>query len=271
MLSFASALENVRRTSPLVHCISNQVAANDCANAVLACGASPIMADDPAEAAEVTALCRGLSLSLGTISPRKAQALLLAGKKANELNLPVLFDPVGVGVSQLRRDTAEKLLAQVQLTALRCNVSEMQALLDTGKTTRGVDADTALNTAASVELLARTAAEKLHCVVTVTGATDVVTDGTKTYFIHGGHRLMRSVTGTGCMLSVITAAFLAANPDTPLEAAATAAAAMGLCGRQAAQRMQPQDGTGSYRVYLMDALLRLEPSMLAEFENEVKQ
>lgn len=256
MTAFGSQLDNVRRTSPLVHCISNLVTANDCANIVLAAGASPIMADAPEEVEEITALSRALCLSLGTPSPRKAEAMQRAGRQAARLGLPVVFDPVGVGASQFRQGIAAALLQEVPLAVLRCNASELQALSGQRQASRGVDAAAA---PAQQELLplARQFAAEHHCVVAVTGAEDIVTDGTTAYGIRNGTPLLRQVTGAGCMLSVLTAAFVGANPGTPLEAAAAAVCAMGLCGQTAAARLHGGEGTGTLRVALMDAVSTL--------------
>ncbi len=261
-------LKQVQETSPLVHCISNQVASNDCANIVLACGASPIMAEDPEEVAEVTAISRAVSLSLGTPNPRKAEALLRAGKKANELEIPVVFDPVGVGVSAFRKKIARDFLNEVHPTILRCNCSELRTLCLEEANARGVDADAKQEQDENENIqLAKRAAKQLNCIVAMTGKEDIVTDGEQVCLGHNGTPLMRKVTGTGCMLSVLTGAFVGANPGYPLEAALGAVCMMGLCGERAAQQMQPQDGTGSFRVYLMDAISNLTPEQLEEGAN----
>lgn len=265
MKRLSEILKNVREVSPLVHCISNQAASNDCANIVLACGASPIMADDPEEVAEVTAISRAVSLSLGTPSPRKAEALLRAGKTANEQGIPVVFDPVGVGVSAFRRETASRFLDEVRPTILRCNCSELRTICLEEENRRGVDADTAQEDEREENItLAKAAAESLKCVVAMSGREDIITDGETVYIGHNGTPRMRSVTGTGCMLSVLAGAFVGANPDAPLEAALGAVCAMGICGQLAEKRMTGQDGTGSFRVYLMDAVSNLTPEQLEE-------
>ena len=253
MTEFSCFLDRVREVSPLVHCISNLVTANDCANIVLAAGASPIMADAPEEVEEITALCRALCLSLGTPNPRKADAMRKAGRKAAQLGRPVVFDPVGVGASQFRKDIAADILREVPLTVLRCNASELQALSGMRQVSRGVDAGTALPPEALLPLAKAFAAEH-RCVVAVTGADDLVTDGKTAYGIRNGTPLLRNVTGTGCMLSVLTAAFVGASPEQPLEAAAAAVCMMGLCGETAASRLKDGEGTGTLRTRLMDAV-----------------
>ena len=120
---FAECFENVRSTCPLIHNITNYVTVNDCANMVLACGASPIMADDAAEVEEITAICGGLNINIGTLNKRTIESMFLAGKRANALNHPVVLDPVGAGASKLRTETAQKLLEEVKFTVIRGNIS----------------------------------------------------------------------------------------------------------------------------------------------------
>ncbi|MGN0708461.1 MAG: hydroxyethylthiazole kinase [Faecalibacterium sp.] len=259
-------LADLQRTAPLVHCITNYVTANDCANVLLACGASPIMADDPAESAEITALARGLTLNLGTLSQQKIPALLLSGQAANRLGLPIVLDPVGAGASAFRTQTAQRLLEQIHFSVVRGNASEIRALCSGGGDSGGVDAassDAITDTTLAGRLaLAKQFAREQRTVTAMTGELDLVTDGQTAYIIRNGTPLLRKVTGAGCMLSALTGAFLAANPAAPLEAAAAAVCMMGLCGEQAAQRCGPQDGSGSFRVYLIDAISNLTPSQL---------
>ena len=205
MTAFGALFDRVRETSPIVHCISNLVSANDCANIVLAAGASPIMADDPEEVEEITALSRALCLSLGTPNPRKAEAMVKAGRTAARLGLPVVFDPVGVGASQFRQSIAAEVLREVPVTVLRCNASELQALSGLAQVSRGVDAGKTLPPEALRPLAEQFAAQH-RCVAAVTGAEDIVTDGKTTHILRNGTPLLRRVTGAGCMLSVLTAA-----------------------------------------------------------------
>ncbi|PDX80337.1 hydroxyethylthiazole kinase [Faecalibacterium prausnitzii] len=264
--AFGKRLDRVRQASPLVHCISNLVTANDCANIVLAAGASPIMADAPEEVREITALSRALCLSLGTPNPRKADAMFLAGRKAAELGLPVVFDPVGVGASAYRQEIARKLLQDIPLTVLRCNASELQTLSGQSLVSRGVDAGKAPELETLLPLAGRFAAAH-HCIVAVTGAEDIVTDGTTAYGIRSGTPLLRQVTGTGCMLSVLAAAFVGANPEAPLEAAAAAVCMMGLCGERAAASLTGGEGTGTLRIRLMDAVSNMTGEELDQGAN----
>ncbi|MBO4324294.1 MAG: hydroxyethylthiazole kinase [Lachnospiraceae bacterium] len=259
-------MTNVRNTRPLVHNITNYVTVNDCANILLACGGSPIMADDADEVEEITAVCGGLNINIGTLNKRTIEAMLLAGKKANELGHPVVLDPVGAGASKLRTETALKLIENVRFSVIRGNMSEIKTLANGSGTTKGVDADVADSVSegnlAEAVAFAANVSKKLGTVIAITGAIDIVTDGEKTYCIRNGHPMMSSVTGTGCQLSAMTAAYVTANPGKPLEAAAAAVCAMGLAGEIAYERLSEQDGNSSYRNYIIDAVYRMTPEQL---------
>lgn len=261
---FAPLLRNLRDRRPLVHAITNYVTANDCANLLLACGASPIMADEPDEAPEITARAAGLVLNLGTLHRGTIPAMIACGKTANARGIPVVLDPVGAGASQLRTGTALRLLREVRFTVIRGNLSEIETLARGHGSTYGVDsADrvTPDNLDACCALV-RDFARRTGAVVAMSGAVDLVSDGETVYCIRNGHPMMRLVTGTGCQLSCLAGAFAAANPDRPLEAAAAAVCAMGLCGEIAHTRLGPLDGNGSYRTYMLDAVCRLTPDQL---------
>lgn len=258
-------LDAVRRESPLVHCINNYVTANDCANLLLAAGASPIMAQAPEEAEEITSACGGLVLNLGTPSPEKAEAMLRSGRTANKMGIPVVFDPVGVGCSQLRIRTAQALLQSVKLTVIRGNAGEIRALADGSRIRTGVDTENVLPEDASE--LARALARITGAVIVLSGETDIVTDGETVCRISNGHPMMRHVTGCGCMLSALTGAYAAASPDSPLQAALAAVCAMGLCGELAHKRLTALDGNASYRNYLIDAMYHLRGEKLEEMAN----
>ena len=259
---FEEIFENVRKSVPLIHSITNYVTVNDCANMLLACGASPIMADELEDALEITAICGGLNLNLGTLNRRTIPAMFAAGKRAGELGHPVILDPVGAGASALRTDTALRLLQEVKCTVIRGNISEIKTLALGSGTTRGVDADTADRVTGEVPAFVRDLARRTGAIIAVTGAVDLVTDGERAFYIYNGSPMMSTVTGTGCQLSALTAAFVAANPQRPLEASAAAVCAMGLCGEIAHSRLTAQDGNASYCRYIIDAMYRLTPTAL---------
>ena len=265
---FENMLENVRKKNPLIHNITNYVTVNDCANIVLACGASPIMADDKKEAADITEICAGLNINIGTLNTRTIDSMQSAGKRANDLNHPIVLDPVGAGASKLRTDTAMRLLKEVKFSVIRGNISEIKTLASGSGTTKGVDADVAdkvtednLDEAVA---FAKAFAEKTGAVIVITGAIDVVADSKKAYCIRNGHSMMSSITGTGCQLSAMTAAFVTANPEYPLEAAAAAVCAMGYAGEVAHSRLTEMDGNATYRNYIIDAVYNMTPEMLGK-------
>ena len=201
---FRNLFANVRAKSPLVHNITNYVTVNDCANIVLACGASPIMADDAAEVEDITSLCAGLNLNIGTLNSRTIPSMLLAGHTANRLGRPVVLDPVGAGASHLRTETALRLLREVKFTVIRGNISEIRTLAAGSGTTKGVDADTADKvtdeTLDKTVAFAKAFAARTGAVVAVTGAIDIVADGERAFCIRNGHPMMSAVTGTGGIL-----------------------------------------------------------------------
>lgn len=255
-------IHRVRGKNPLVHCITNYVTAGDCANMLLACGGSPIMADDLAEAAAITAGCDALVLNLGTPHAGTLPAMAAAGKHANQLGHPVVLDPVGVGASPFRRGAAEQLFREVQFSLIRGNISEVKALLNIRSQGKGVDAG-ALDAVTEETIpegiaLAQQLWAQTGAAVAITGVIDLVADGEGAYVIRGGHPMLSRITGSGCMLSAVCGAFLAACPDKPAMAAAGAVSSMGLCGEIAAARLREGEGTGSFRTYLMDAMSLLD-------------
>ena len=257
----AAVLAAVRGKCPLVHNITNYVAANDCANALLAYGASPIMADDIGEAPDIASISSALVLNIGTLNRRTVASMLAAGRRANELGVPVVLDPVGAGASKLRDDTTRELLSQVKLTIIRGNISELSFAAGLSAATKGVDAAASDggNDAVSV---AKAVAKKYGCTAAVTGAVDAISDGERIVRIHNGHPMLSKVTGTGCMASALTGACAGAGPD-PFLAAAAGVASMGIAGELAFEQAGSA-GTGSFRVAIIDALSRLTPDAFEE-------
>ena len=264
-------LENLRLKGALVHNITNYVTVNDCANILIACGAAPIMADDAGEVEEITSICSALNINIGTLNERTIEAMFLAGKRANALGHPVLLDPVGAGASKLRTETALRLLQEVKFAVIRGNISEIKTLALGVGSTKGVDADVAdavtEDTLDNAVALAKSFSKKTGAVIAITGAIDIVADENQAYCIRNGHPMMSKITGTGCQLSAMTTAFIAANPDHKLEATAGAVCAMGLCGEKAYGRMGALDGNASYRNYIIDAVYNLGTEQLKEGAN----
>lgn len=264
---FAACLRAVRDTAPLVQCITNFVTVNDCANIILAAGGSPTMAHDIREVEEAVAGVNALVCNLGAIGD--VEAMLLAGKKANELGIPVVLDPVAAGVTTLRREASARLLSDLRFAVIRGNASEIKALASGGNGGSGVDvsaadAVTEENLSRTVEL-ARGLARRTGAVAAVSGAVDIVTDGEETILLRGGCPTMARITGSGCMLTALTGAFCAASPGLPLAAAAAAMAAMGVAGEAAeVRRLQNGTGNATFRNDLIDAVFNLTETQLIQ-------
>lgn len=261
-------LENVRAKSPLVHNITNYVTVNDVANVLLAAGGSPIMSDDADDVEDITSICGGLNINIGTLNKNIIPSMFLAGKKANALGHIVLLDPVGAGASRLRTDTANRLMQEVRFDAVRGNISEIKTLCTGSGSTKGVDADavdavTEANLDDGVQLV-KAFAQKTGCIVAVTGAIDLVSDGERCWCIRNGRAEMSRITGTGCQLSALMTAFLVANPDRKLDAAAAAVCMMGLAGEIGWANMQPGDGNSTYRNRIIDAIFNMTGDALEE-------
>lgn len=259
-------IENVRKTVPLVHNITNYVTVNDVANILLACGGSPIMSDDPRDVEDITSICGGLNINIGTLNERTVAGMFAAGRRANALKHPVLLDPVGAGASAFRTDTAVGLMDEIQFAVIRGNISEIKTLALGSGTTKGVDADVADQVTEenldSAVAFAKEFAAKKGCVVAITGAIDLVSDGERCYVIRNGRPQMGKITGTGCQLFGMMTAFVVANPDAVLEAAAAAVCTMGLAGEIGWSRMQEGDGNATYRNRIIDAVYHMDGKIL---------
>ena len=263
---FGNCLENVRKLTPLVHNITNYVTVNDVANVLLACGGSPIMSDEPEDVSDITSICGGLNINIGTLNKRSIEAMFVAGAKANELGHPVLLDPVGAGASALRTNTALEIMKKIKLDVIRGNISEIKTLAIGSGTTRGVDADAADTvTEDNLEQMidfAKNFAAKSGAVVAITGAIDLVADSNKCYVIRNGHPKMSRITGTGCQLSGIATAYAVANPNNLTEAVAAAVCLMGLAGEIGVKNMKEGEGNSSLRNHIIDAIYNMDAEKL---------
>ncbi len=295
-----SLTELVREKKPLIHCITNYVTAQDVANIILACGGSPIMADHPEETAEVSALCSGLLLNTGTLKESSMDAMIGAGREANRLNHPIILDPVGCGASRQRIQTILAVIKEIRLTVIRGNVSEIKYLLNAlvakrnnakhptclqfpasevkgpANTMRGVDADffddITENSLISLIENAKALSAMTGAVVVMTGSTDIVSTWKETWLIRNGCPEMSRITGSGCMLDGIIAAYVAAVSDSSgsitsqeliVEAVALATAAAGVCGERAEEKTKKnQAGCGTFRCYFMDEVSLLDEVVL---------
>lgn len=264
-------IKQVRAVHPLIHNITNYVTVNDVANVILACGASPIMADDAREVEEITTICQGLNINIGTLNARTIEAMRLAGRKAAALGHALLLDPVGAGASQLRTRTASRLLDEIHFDVIRGNVSELKALAGQTGRTQGVDAAAAdivsdQNLPEMVSF-AKNYAREIQSIIAITGAIDLVADEKQCYVIRNGRPEMAQITGTGCQLSGMMCAFLAANPANPLTACACATITMGLAGEIAYQHLAPYEGNSSYRNRIIDAIAKMDAETIKQGAN----
>lgn len=260
----SAALKAIRETKPLVHQITNYVTVNDCANVTLAIGASPIMADDIAEAADIASISSALVLNIGTLNARTVESMLAAGKKANEKGIPVVLDPVGAGASALRNHTVERLLKGIQFAVIRGNLSEIRFVAGANAAAKGVDVSEAdlKSGPEAAKAAAETAAKAYRCIAAVTGAVDVVSNGTQTVALHNGSPLLAGVTGTGCMCSSLVGSFCGATKDY-FAAAAGGIESMSIAGELAADAAG-QKGSGSFHVALIDGISKMSPEIFAE-------
>lgn len=260
-------LQHTAEVRPMVHSITNNVTINDCANIILAAGGTAIMAQDEREAAEITAHSDALVLNMGAL--RAQEAMLLAAREAKRLGHPVVLDPVAAGASHLRGEMCSRLLADGLVSVIRGNASEIRALAAGEERTSGVEANaldrvTEKNLAESAAWLAAFS-RKTNAVVLLSGAIDLITDGTRTAVLRGGSALMGRITGAGCMLTSLTAVYCGANPNTLFEAAAAASGVMKVCGTLAERRVREEmEGTASFRTRLIDAVSLLTAEQLAE-------
>ncbi len=264
--NLSAALDAVRATSPLVHNITNYVTVNDCANALLAIGASPIMSDEPEDVVDITSICNALVINIGTLNHHSIEGMFAAGRHATALGHPIVLDPVGAGASGLRTDIASRLLDELDVSVVRGNMSEVKALAAGSASTRGVDVCpedvvTHDNLAQSAQF-ARDFAARAQTVVAITGPIDIIADAKSAFAVENGTPWQGRITGAGCMLSSIAGAFAAARNDCPLHGALPAVCCMGVAGDIAAARMVEADGNGSFRTFLLDALCNLDGATL---------
>lgn len=262
IIEVGNLLDEVRNKKPLVHNITNYVTVNDCANILLAIGASPIMADDIKEAADITKISSALVINIGTLNERTIESMIASGKKANELNIPVVFDPVGAGASDFRNETTKRILEEVKVSVLRGNMSEIKFISGLASTTKGVDAsENDANTGNDEGInVAKNLANRLNCTVAITGATDIVSDGKRVALLENGIKMLSNVTGTGCMTTSLVGAFCGAGSDYFI-AAISGITSMGISGEIAFEKVG-QIGTGSFHIGIIDAISNLNSEVV---------
>ena len=249
---FINTLDKVRNTNPLVHNITNVVVTNFTANGLLALGASPVMAYAKEEVADMAKIAGALVLNIGTLSPDEIEAMIIAGKSANQHGVPVVFDPVGAGATPYRTETSRHIVKEIKVSVLRGNAAEVANVIGEDWSIKGVDAG---DVSGNVVELAQKAAKNLQTTVVITGKDDVVTDGDITYVVQNGHPILTKVTGTGCLLSSIIGAFSAVEKDL-IVASVSALATYGVAAELAAQHTY-EEGPGSFQIDLLNQLMKI--------------
>lgn len=267
LLPFADALAAVQRTHPLVDCITNIVSVNDVANGLLAIDARPVMASAPEEIEYIVAGADAMLCNLGATASDQRDAMLKGSVYAHTLGKPVVIDPVGIGASPLRHKQMHALLQTAPVAAIRGNISEIKALAGLTTDAGGVDASTAdLEDPRGFEAavkLAQALAIRHHTVIGISGPRDIVSDGARTFIVHGGNEMMTRVTGTGCTLTGLVAAFVAAYPSDALVATTAAIALMCMAGDHALATCGTH-ATASFRIAMFDALSAMTPTACIE-------
>ena len=251
----AENLDAVRKNKPHIHNITNYVVMNYTANALLAMGASPVMAHAPNEVEQMVSFAGALVLNIGTLDDDWIDSMIMAGKKATALKTPIILDPVGSGATSLRTNSAKKIINETDIHVIRGNASEILSLKNSDSKTKGVDSIHSVEDAGDT---AKILAKELETTLAITGSVDLVTDGERTVYISNGHPLMACITGTGCTATAVTGAFLAVDND-PFSAAVTALAYFGLAGEIAGEKAQ---APGSFMINLLDALYLITPEKL---------
>ena len=269
-------LTQIKEKNPLTHCITNSVTINDCANAVLAIGGSPFMAEDAEELAEVVTIADVLVINIGKLSKEQINSMHVSAKVANETKTPIVLDPVGVGVTQLRNKTTLDLINDYDIAAIRGNISEIKSIaklvgvIDENNTAKGVDVNiddiiTEENLSANGEII-KELANKLSTTILASGPIDILSDGTTTIAIDNGDDMMPLITGSGCMLSSIVGTCIGGS--APLEGTLIAILAMNRAGEKARAKVEEKDeGTGSFRTYLIDYLYKTNAESLVNESN----
>lgn len=246
-------LEEIKEKSPLIHHITNYVTVNDCANMVLAIGASPVMADDIDEVNEMVSYAGSLVINIGTLNSRTIKSMISAGKKANELGIPVILDPVGIGATKLRTETVMELVKEVKFAVIRGNMSEIKLLAGFNADIKGVDS---VESEAGGDEIAIQLSNKLQCVAAITGAVDIITDGKNICHIMNGDKMLSKVTGTGCMCTSLIGSYLGASKDYFVSTVA-GVMTMGLAGELSLKALKPEEGIGTFKTGLFDEVYHL--------------
>ena len=271
-----ATLKNIKEKNALTHCITNSVTINDCANAVLAIGGSPFMAEDAEELEEVVTIADVLVINIGKLSKEQINSMNISAEVANKTNTPIVLDPVGVGVTNLRNKTTLDLIENYKITAIRGNISEIKAIaklvgvIDENNAAKGVDVNiddiiTEENLSANGAII-NELANKLDTTILASGPIDILSDGETTIAIDNGDDMMPLITGSGCMLSSIVGSCIGGS--NPLDGTLVAILAMNIAGEKARAKVEERgEGTGSFRAYLIDYLYKTNSESLINESN----
>lgn len=254
--------QSVKLKKPLIHCITNPISINNCANIVLAVGAKPIMAEHPLEVHEITTASKALGVNLGNITDIRMKSMLISGKVAFEKKIPQVIDLVGVGCSKLRLEYAKKFISQCHPDVIKGNMSEIKAIYGIESNSKGIDVGefdivTEKNSERSIEMLKKMSLQT-RAVIAATGVVDIITNGIDTYLISNGCEMLSMVTGTGCMLNALIASYISSK--NIFGGTVLAVALMGICG----ELSQHVKGTGSFKTELIDNMFSISDDMIIE-------
>ena len=253
MTPLSEMMSKVRGKCPLVHFITNYVTVNDCANMCICCGGSPVMTDAVQDVEPMVGLASALVLNIGTLKDRTVESMLVAGKEANKRDVPVILDPVGVGATPFRTETAERILREVKISVIKGNHGEISVLAGLGGEVRGVDSVSGANDVAEA---AKSLARRTGTIVAATGPVDYVSDGETVITLKNGSEYMATVSGTGCMVSGVVGAYVGAN-GVSVESVAAGISVMNIASEVAVSEGKVF-GPGSFKSKLFDAVYGLK-------------
>lgn len=268
-------INSIRSNAPLIHCITNPISINDCANAVLAVGAKPIMAEHPKEVAKITSMASVLAINLGNITDARINSIMISGKTSLENNIPSVIDAVGVTCSDIRLELAKEYINVCRPAVIKGNISEIKVLNGLSSDAAGIDVSDkdAFSSDNEVKMkytgeLVKELAKKTNSVVVATGVVDTISDGCEVYYIQNGCEMMSSITGTGCMLNVLIASYISAGKYTDtkiLDNAICATALLGIAGERARDyTLKNNAGLGTFHVRLLDEISLINAKTLCE-------
>lgn len=258
----------IKSTRPLIHCITNPVTVNDCANAVLAIGAKPIMAEYKGEMQEITSAAKALSLNLGGISEAKMDAIEAAAQTAKKHNIPFVIDLVGVGCSSVRQEFAKEIIKKYSPSVIKGNQSEIFAICGLEHHAKGIDSEDSADIKAAADAVSE-AAGRFRTVTLMSGKTDLISDGSRVIAVENGSELMPYVTGMGCVLGVLTGSFLSVTESSisvrdPFDSAVSAAVTLGLAGEYAAEKYKKTGSLSRFHGGIIDGLFAMDKNYFLE-------